>query len=242
MGPSARRLLAPLTETERRDFWEICEDRYQTRSMILTSQLPVARWHEQVGDPTVADSNGPIALFEFTGALPRARLFSQWQVSGNNQETLERLVRADFDPAQTVIVTGELPNPPTPAASNAPPGNVRIDYYAPKLVRLNAEVAAPSVLLLNDRHDPYWSVTIDGRPEPLLRCNYIMRGVYLTPGKHRVEFRFRPPLTAFYISLTGLAAGVLLCGYVVVRRDSANNLGSSGDPVRPSAKNVNRKS
>lgn len=47
--------MAPLTETERRDFWEICEDRYQTRSMILTSQLPVARWHEQVGDPTVAD-------------------------------------------------------------------------------------------------------------------------------------------------------------------------------------------
>ena len=47
--------MAPLSETERRDFWEICEDRYQTRSMILTSQLPVARWHEQIGDPTVAD-------------------------------------------------------------------------------------------------------------------------------------------------------------------------------------------
>src|SRR5579871_2346133 len=47
--------MAPLSEPERRDFWEICEDRYQTRSMILTSQLPVARWHEQVGDPTVAD-------------------------------------------------------------------------------------------------------------------------------------------------------------------------------------------
>jgi hypothetical protein len=44
-----------LLETERRDFWEIWEDRYQTRSMILTSQLPVARWHEQIGDPTVAD-------------------------------------------------------------------------------------------------------------------------------------------------------------------------------------------
>src|SRR5580704_10706387 len=47
--------MAPLTETERRDFWEICEDRYQTRSTILTSQLPVSRWHEQVGDPTAAD-------------------------------------------------------------------------------------------------------------------------------------------------------------------------------------------
>jgi hypothetical protein len=47
--------MAPLAETERRDFWEICEDRYQTRSTILTSQLPVAGWHEQIGDPTAAD-------------------------------------------------------------------------------------------------------------------------------------------------------------------------------------------
>jgi len=47
--------MAPLSESERRDFWEICEDRYQVRSLILTSQLPVTRWHEQIGDPTVAD-------------------------------------------------------------------------------------------------------------------------------------------------------------------------------------------
>ena len=47
--------MAPLSEAERRDIWEICEDRYQTRSMVLTSQLPVSRWHEQIGDPTIAD-------------------------------------------------------------------------------------------------------------------------------------------------------------------------------------------
>jgi DNA replication protein DnaC len=48
--------MAPLTETEGRDFWEICEDRYQARSLILTPQLPVTRWHEQIGDPTVTAS------------------------------------------------------------------------------------------------------------------------------------------------------------------------------------------
>jgi len=48
-------VMAPMSEPERRDFWEIAEDRYQTRSMILTSQLPVSRWHEQIGDPTLAD-------------------------------------------------------------------------------------------------------------------------------------------------------------------------------------------
>ncbi len=48
--------MAPLTEAERRDFLEICDARYQVRSMMLTSQLPVASWHAQIGDPTIADS------------------------------------------------------------------------------------------------------------------------------------------------------------------------------------------
>ena len=48
--------MSPLKDSERRDFLEICDDRYQRRSIILTSQMPVAHWHEQIGDPTVADS------------------------------------------------------------------------------------------------------------------------------------------------------------------------------------------
>ncbi len=48
--------MAPLKDSERRDFLEVCDDRYQRRSMILTSQMPVAHWHEQIGDPTIADS------------------------------------------------------------------------------------------------------------------------------------------------------------------------------------------
>jgi DNA replication protein DnaC len=47
--------MAPMLETERRDFWEICEERYHVHSTALTSQLPVAKWHEQIGDPTIAD-------------------------------------------------------------------------------------------------------------------------------------------------------------------------------------------
>jgi DNA replication protein DnaC len=48
--------MAPMAEAERRDFLEICDARYQTHSTLLTSQLPVASWHAQIGDPTVADS------------------------------------------------------------------------------------------------------------------------------------------------------------------------------------------
>jgi len=48
--------MAPLKDSERRDFLEICDDRYQRRSLILTSQMPLTHWHEQIGDVTVADS------------------------------------------------------------------------------------------------------------------------------------------------------------------------------------------
>jgi DNA replication protein DnaC len=48
--------MAPLADTERRDFLDICDDRYQVKSTLLTSQLPIAAWHAQIGDPTMADS------------------------------------------------------------------------------------------------------------------------------------------------------------------------------------------
>jgi DNA replication protein DnaC len=48
--------MAPMKDAERRDFLEICDDRYQSRPMILTSQVPITHWHEQIGDPTIADS------------------------------------------------------------------------------------------------------------------------------------------------------------------------------------------
>jgi len=47
--------MARLNENDRRDFWEICEERYQRHSTILTSQVPVSQWHDQIGDPTLAD-------------------------------------------------------------------------------------------------------------------------------------------------------------------------------------------
>ncbi|HME68713.1 MAG TPA: IS21-like element helper ATPase IstB [Myxococcota bacterium] len=48
--------LAPVGEMERRDLLEILEDRHGNRSTLLTSQLPVARWHDHLGDPTIADA------------------------------------------------------------------------------------------------------------------------------------------------------------------------------------------
>jgi DNA replication protein DnaC len=46
----------PLTAEQRRDLLEIVEDRYKTGSLLITSQVPIGRWYEIVGAPTLAEA------------------------------------------------------------------------------------------------------------------------------------------------------------------------------------------
>lgn len=48
--------IAPLTDEQRRDLLEIIDARYNQKSTIITSQLPVKMWHEAIGDTTLADA------------------------------------------------------------------------------------------------------------------------------------------------------------------------------------------
>ncbi len=48
--------LSKLIAEQRRDLLEILEDRHDTRSTIVTSQLPLDKWHHIIGDPTLADA------------------------------------------------------------------------------------------------------------------------------------------------------------------------------------------
>ncbi len=48
--------LATLTDSARRDMLELLDDRHGTRSTIVTSQLPLAHWHDAIGDSTLADA------------------------------------------------------------------------------------------------------------------------------------------------------------------------------------------
>lgn len=48
--------MTPIREAERRDLNEIMEDRWGNRSTIVSSQIPVAKWHDHIGDPPTADA------------------------------------------------------------------------------------------------------------------------------------------------------------------------------------------
>ena len=102
-----------------------------------------------------------------------------------------------------------------PANADKDPGTVEINKYLSKRVEMQADVKVPSVLLLTDRYNPKWLVSVDDKPmESPLRCNFITRGVYLEPGKHTVVMRYVAPAGTLYVSLTVIAAGLLLWGFV----------------------------
>lgn len=48
--------LQPLTQEIRLTLLQLLEDRYGKKSIIITSQLPVAKWYEYINDPTLADA------------------------------------------------------------------------------------------------------------------------------------------------------------------------------------------
>jgi hypothetical protein len=56
---------------------------------------------------------------------------------------------------------------------------------------------------------------VDGKQSEVLRCNFLMRGVFLPPGHHEVEFRFRPDIKMFYVTLIATISGFCLLGYAM---------------------------
>ena len=156
----------------------------------------------------VLQTNGPLALVEFEGALPRAGLFAHWRSELSDDEMLATLPRPDWNPHREVLISEKIPAPES-ADDNATVIPARYLSYDPKRIVIETDAETSTVLLLNDKHHPAWKVTVDDAPAKLLRANYLMRGVHLPKGKHRVEFRFKPDQGSIKISLAGFGLGAL---------------------------------
>lgn len=179
---------------------------------------------QEAGGSIGAQTNliGPFALVEFTGALPRAAIYFDWEISTNDQATLRTLVSREFDPRKKVIICSPAYVPPlatVSAATDSPNATASVEFvsYSPKDIVLRTRSSAAGILLLNDKHDPNWTVTVDDKSAELLRCNYLMRGVAVPQGEHLIRFRFSLPLTPLLISVGGITIGAaLLCLLFVV--------------------------
>ena len=99
---------------------------------------------------------------------------------------------------------------------------VTVDALRAAARRAPAHLDRPGLVILADVYYPGWTLTIDGRPAPILRANRLMRGAAVESGTHRLVYTYRPGSFRLgaLISLGGLiaAAGLGLRRPGLVRR------------------------
>ena len=114
------------------------------------------------------------------------------------------------------LAANALPSQPGTASATA-----RIERDDPEHVVLRAANARPGVLVLTDVAYPGWQATVDGRETPIARVDFLLRGIALPPGRHRVELRYRPLSwrVGWITSLVALLVLLALVGFGLRRRD-----------------------
>ncbi len=111
------------------------------------------------------------------------------------------------------------------------PGSARLVHYGAERIVATADVTRPSLLVLTDTYYPGWSATVDGKAVPVDRVDYMLRGVPVPAGRHRVEFRYAPvSWTAGRIISASTLLGLLLVAAAGWRRRRATPSSISGSP------------
>lgn len=165
-------------------------------------------------------------------ALPRVWLVAEAE-SVDGEEALSRIrgeSSQSFDPHRTALLEisqNELPHLPGGTISTDSSAHLTTAEANRLVIETNS--AAPSVLVVSEANYPGWAATVDGQPAPIHTADFLLRGIALPAGAHRVEMRYTAPgaRTGAIISLLTLLLIIGLWGYerVQVSRRRRHMLG-----------------
>ena len=144
-------------------------------------------------------------------ALPRVMLLYQAELVDSQDAAFAALHRPEFDPSQTVILEAGQPLAQPPGQ-----GELQIIAYDANRVALAVKTDKPVFLHLSDIYHPHWQATVDGRSAPILRANYAFRAIYLEPGEHQVEMRYRPPSWPIGVAVSAVTWLTLIATAVIL--------------------------
>ena len=144
------------------------------------------------------------------GALGNAWFVERYRLTDNADQ--EMLALNDFDPAAEAIVNrqqfGDFVKDYTPHTDST--ARISMVSYAPNHLVYEYEARQPALAVFSEiYYQPGWQAYVDGGRADHFRVNYVLRAMTLPPGKHKVEFVFRPK--GFYVGdKIDLASSVIL--------------------------------
>lgn len=143
--------------------------------------------------PVFQPPDGSEIVLQNRQVLPKAWIVTSAMVAKDRTQILNILLNPLFNPRMFAVVESA---PPLPLAGGSPPsataGRVSVDSYENNKITISEEAPSASLLVLGEKYYNGWKALVDGKKADIYPVNYILRGVYLTPGKHRIEFVFDP--------------------------------------------------
>ncbi len=198
-------------------------DATNTRSAPLAVDTRSEFWQQ------VYEQNG-VQILRNKRALPRAWLVAEAEAV-DAEEALRR-IRGEsphtFDPRRTALLEvrpDELPQL-SGVALTWERMTARVVAYQPNRFEIDTDALAPTVLVVSEIFYPGWEATVDGQPARILLTDYLLRGVALPPGRHRVEMHYTAP-GARAGAIISACTLLLLGGLFIYARRQAPNDGST---------------
>jgi len=156
-------------------------------------------------------------IYEYGEALPRARVFTDYEIVEDADNLTLSQSYDLFTPPSRVQNRVILEKDPAPLFSRdaGEPVEATVVYSSNHRVEVDAYAPRGGILVLNDTYYPEWHVFVDGVEREMMKANLAYRAVVLEPGRHRVEFVYKPSST--YYGVAVCAAGMLLALLVFIR-------------------------
>ena len=163
--------------------------------------------------------DGDVKVYEIEGALPRAYMVHRLKPVRDDVVSLATIRTNGFDPAHEALWTE--PDPIPLMSEPLVPDSVRVLRYDFNESEYLVSTASSGLFVVGDQWDPDWKAIVDGERVAIHRVDYLMRGVLLPPGVHRVRFTYEPRTleAGIRISIGSLIATLLLLatGFVLRR-------------------------
>lgn len=177
--------------------------------------------------PVFTSPDGSEVVLENRNVFPKAWLVPSTIVFTSPVQTFGALRAPEFDPRRMAVVETPPPLPmASPGASSVTPGEAVVTRYEGERISLTARSSTNALLVLGEKYYRGWKATVDGKPVDIHVVNHVLRGVYLTPGEHKVEFRFDP--LPFKVGKYLTLASFALFSFMLAREVLSRRRGEKG--------------
>ena len=158
--------------------------------------------------------NQEVKVYQNPQAFPRAFLVHRIETVQDGPAALERTMALGPELRRVAVLEGPLPQSlsklPDQKEEKIIEDRVQMVAYTSRRLEMEVETSLPGLLVLGDTYFPGWKAQVDGKEKPVLRVNYLLRGIEVDSGHHRVRFFYCP--LSFYIGfgLTMITGAVIL--------------------------------